>query len=118
MVTRPRVPLSRLVPLFALLTAGGCDPDKVTLDIRGTVTDRETSEPIDGASIALIWSPDLYEISGIATESGPDGAFRLWVYDLPCDSPSLSVGLEPWDFEERDVPCTAEPQQMDFQLTR
>jgi hypothetical protein len=113
-------PLTRLlILLVTALTLNACgDPDEVDLEVRGIITDAETEAPLEGVSISLLWSPELYDIAAVGTESGPDGTYLLTVFKLPCDGPRLLVSLEPYAPEQRNVRCTAEPQQIDVALRR
>lgn len=114
----PHLLVRSLTVATALVLSACGDPDEVDLEIRGTITDAQTEAPISGVSVSLMWSPELYDIEAVGTESGPDGTYLLTVFKLPCDRPLLLVSLEPYAPDQRNVRCTAEPQQLDFALRR
>lgn len=105
-----------VLALAAVVTA--CGPDVVTLDLAGRVLDAETEQPIAGAVVLLTWDRGVVDVQAVATDTGSDGGYRLWMSEFACDGPALTAGLDPWDAQTKDVRCVGDPQVIDFLLTR
>jgi len=109
----------RLGPWVVLmLTLASCGPELIDLDLRGSVTDEVTGEPIAGAPLILLWSHGFADLDAVGTESGADGGYRLFVHRFPCDAPTLMAGLDPYEAETADVKCVETEQILNFALGR
>ena len=95
-----------------------CEPEKIDLDVRGRVFDATTGEPLEGVSMALLWTTGAYDVQALGTASGSDGRYRLFVLQFPCDAVTLTAALDPYRAETQDVRCTEAEQFIHFELTR